>query len=1232
MQSRTFRFIGFVASIASLGAQTASVAAEVGWSPPTPTATASTLWLNDAAGSSTLGQGMLQLNGPAESFVLTDPSTATHTGLLTLTGTVPAFRTSVATGSQDSIVGMNIGSGDPQINNAGRTVVNSLVADAATDISQITKTSRGTLLLDDASTYSGATTLFDGSLAAGNGKSFASGAPGLNGGAISSPDFPASPSRTFANSASVGSTMTFGDTLSPVNTGFSSGIDLQGAVRTFTTSSNVTFDGVVANGAISKSGAAALTLTGINSYAGGTTLTEGTLFAANNSALGTGPLALGSTSSPTISSDASGASAARTFANDVSVNGNVTFGDGSNNGAMLFASSANLGNAGETRTFTVNAKTTFSGEVSGGAGLTKAGSGVLTLSGSNSYSGGTTFASGMLSAGSNGSFGTGAMTFAGGAIGSADSTPRSFANSMVFLGDLTIGNYIDSMGALTFTSQVDLGNTDRRLTTKSDATFTGAIANGSITKDGLGALVLSGSNSYGGGTTLLEGTLLAGSDQAFGSGMMSLNGGIIGSASGQRSFSNAVSVVGEAVQFGDSEHLASLLFTGSTALAAGQKTFNTVADTTFTGILAGSGASLIKTGDGILTLTNANTYDGGTTLAVGTLLAGSDQAFGSGMMNLNGGVIGSASGQRSFANALSMIGGPVQFGDSEHLASLLFTGSTALAAGQKTFNTVADTTFTGILAGSGASLIKTGDGILTLTNANTYDGGTTLAVGTLLAGSDQAFGSGMMNLNGGVIGSASGQRSFANALSMIGGPVQFGDSEHLASLLFTGSTALAAGQKTFNTVADTTFTGILAGSGASLIKTGDGILTLTNANTYDGGTQIQDGAIRIANDAALGRGAITFSGGVLASTTSDNRGIYNDVTFNGGATIGDGSSNGAFVFNGANNTLASGAQTITTNVATAFANGISGAGGLTKSGLSTLTLKGANTYTGDTIVQSGKLVLDGSIVGSKEIRLAAGAVLGGDGRFDGTISGYGSVDPGNSPGILSASSVTISTETTPPSGDGQALQNGTGMSFSFEFTQLGAPTWSNAAASGNDVLLLTGSPAFSTALTSANNVNLYFDANLTSSFTTSAWQTVQGGFFTVDTTNSLASAIAGASYSYYFETNDSGSYPTFFYNGQSYVTESAARSLGLLPNGGQSFVVREATVASANFDARLSIGTVTGLTMEIASVPRRSSRGAIIAVPEPSTWVMGLMAAGMALARRRRLAGLLARLRRSIPL
>jgi len=994
MNSKRFRVVGVLSTFAAIAGQTAGVGAEVGWTPPAPTAAASTLWLNDAAAASTLGQGMMRLNGPAEAFVLTDPSTVTYTIMTTLNGTVPAVRSGVTAGSLDSSPVPINGSTEWPADTTVGTVVSTVLADVETDVSRVTKTGSAMLLLDDASTYSGASTLSNGSFPVGNTKPFASGAGGLMAGAGAAPDVGGSPSGAFANGAAVGNTVAFGSTLSPAGTGVSSGVDAQGAVQTFTTAANVRFDGVVANGSVVKTGAAALTMTGMNTYAGGTTLTEGTLFAANNAALGTGPLALGSASSPTISSDASGAAATRTFANAVTINGNVTFGDGANNGSMLFASAANLGNSGETRVFTVNSKTTFSGDVGGGAALTKAGSGVLTLSGSNSYSGGTTFASGMLAAGNNASFGSGAMTFAGGSIGSADSTPHTFANSMVFLGNLTVGDYIDSIGALTFTSQVDLGNGDRRITTKSNATFTGAIANGSITKDGLGSLILSGTNTFAGGTTLVE--------------------------------------------------------------------------------------------------------------------------------------------------------------------------------------------------------------------------------GSLLAGSDQAFGTGVLNLNGGILGSAGGKRSFANSLAMASGVVQFGDAEHLSALSFDGNAALAAGRHTFNTAADTAFNGILAGNGASITKVGDGVLTLANANTYDGGTEIAKGSIRIANDRALGGGVITFSGGALASTGNETRSLYNDVALNGGATLGDGSSTGAFVFHGANNALASGTQTVVTNVPTTFLNGISGAGGLTKSGASTLTLKGDNTYTGDTRVEQGKLVLDGTLHGSKEIFLAAGATLGGHGRFDGTITGYGSVDPGNSPGILTATGVNITSGSVPASGNGAPPNNGSTLSFAFEFTQLGAPTWGQSAASGNDVLLLTGTPAFTAPLNGSNTVNLYFNSSLTSQFTAQSWKIVQGGFFVTDT-SSFASNIAGANYVFYFQ---SGTFTADVqYNNLGYMTEAHARSNGLLPANGQGFVVRTAPVANANFDTNLypgnvGSGTTSGMTMEIVSVP------------EPSTWAMGFMAAaGVALARRRRLAGWLSRFR-----
>lgn len=987
MSSKRFRASGLHAALAAVCLQASGFAADVGWSDASSPAAAA-IWTNDASGASTLGEGMLQLNAPSGTLVLSDPSAAVGAGLMALTGTASAPRTSVTTGALAAT--STLGSGDWQADEATRMAVNALLADVGTDVSQVTKTAKGTLLLSDASTYSGATTLSDGSLSTDGSRSFVAGASGLAGGSMASSDLGTVPSKTFVNSAAVGGSMTFADTLNPSGAGFSSGIDLQGAVRTFTTGANVTFDGVIADGSVIKTGAAALTLTGINTYAGGTTLTEGTLFAANNSALGTGELAIGGASSPTISSDSSGASGARTFANAVTVQGDVTFGDGTSDGAMLFASSANLGNTGDSRVFTVNAKTTFAGFVSGGASLTKAGNGVLTLSGSNSYSGGTTFASGMTLAGTDNSFGTGALTFAGGSIGSADSTPHTFTNAVVFLGDLTVGDYIDSIGALTFTSQLDLGNANRRITTKANATFSGAITNGAITKDGLGSL--------------------------------------------------------------------------------------------------------------------------------------------------------------------------------------------------------------------------------TLTGTNTYDGGTTLTEGALFAGTDQAFGTGILNLNGGIIGSAGGRRSFLNTVSMAGGTVQFGDAEHLSALSFAGDTQLAAGQHTFNTIADTTFTGVISGDNASLTKAGGGVLTLTGVNTFDGGTRLEAGSVRIANDFSLGGGAITFAGGAIASATNETRAIHNNVAFNGGATIGDGSSNGAFVFLGANNALSAGAQTITTNVATTFVNGISGGGGLTKSGASTLTLKGANTYAGDTVVEAGKLVLDGSLVGSPTIHLAAGAVLGGHGRFDGTISGFGSVDPGNSPGVLTVGSVNPSN----------------GMSFNFEFTQLGSPTWSNTAASGNDVLLIKDGPAFTASLTSANTVNIYFSSAVTSHFTAFSSVTLQGGFFSVDQTHSLASAIVGANYNFYFQTGTAGG---ISYNGNYYLTETQARSQGLLPNGGQGFIVRQATVASANFDATATgVGTTGGLTMEIVSSPIRNGSGfEVVAVPEPSTWAMGLMAAaGVALTRRRRLARVLGGLRTAL--
>lgn len=976
MTSSTRSLIVFLAAFFGFATlQTSGRTAEIGWtSPAGDNSPSSTIWLNDTSGATSYSDGLLRLNGSRDGLAITGQ----QGGVMSLSGPMSVFRSSETTGTQSLNVGTVTSTGDWQIGGTGGLEVNSRIVDASTEASRLTKSGAGTLVVNGVNTYSGGTVLSEGTLVAGNGSAFASGSLELNGGTLASAAEGSESETSFANSVAIANNMTFGDAPYMGGIGFSGPVDLKGGVRTFTMASNVTIDGVVANGGVVKSGAGSLTLTGANTYADGTSLVDGTLFVGNDAALGTGDVTLGGNTSPTISSDGSDASSARVFANNVSIEGNVTFGDGSNAGAMLFASSASLGNTGEKRSFTVNANTTFAGSVSGGSGIAKFGQGTLTLSGSNSYSGGTTFASGMMRAGDDASFGSGALTFAGGAIGSADASPHTFANSMVFLGDLTVGDYIDSIGALTFTSQLDLGNANRRITTKSNATFTGAIANGGITKDGLGSLILTGTNTYSGGTILSEGSTFVSNDFAFGTGVLAFNGGILGSTSGNRSFSNYI--------------------------------------------------------------------------------------------------------------------------------------------------------------------------------------------------------------------------------TMEAGAVQFGDADHRGALTFVGLTALDRGEHRWNVVANTDFTGVVSGDGARILKDGEGILTLTNVNSYDGGTDLLDGTVRIANDYSLGSGLITFGGGALASSTRETRAIYNNTAFSGNATIGDDARNGDFVFLGAQNDLGNATRTITTNVATTFANGLAGSGGLIKSGNASLTLRGVSTYTGETRIDAGKLVLDGSLA-SKGVLVGAGAVLGGHGRFDGVLSGAGSVDPGNSPGILTVGQVDPRTAGS--------------TSFNFEFTQTGAPTWSNAGASGNDVLRITDTATpFLYSFDNSNTVNLYFNSDVTATFTSSSYVTLQGGFFTDKSdSNSLASAIAGANFQYYFES-PTGS---VLYNGAKYSTQAEARSSGLLPASGQLFSVRTVRVPLANFDGQ---AVINGWVMQVLS------RGTLVigAVPEidPATGANALSLVAGALAifeqRRRRLA------------
>ncbi|WP_238250333.1 beta strand repeat-containing protein, partial [Methylobacterium persicinum] len=222
-------------------------------------------------------------------------------------------------------------------------------------------------------------------------------------------------------------------------------------------------------------------------------------------------------------------------------------------------------------------------------------------------------------------------------------------------------------------------------------------------------------------------------------------------------------------------------------------------------------------------------------------------------------------------------------------------------------------TISAVLAGT-QGLEIVGGGKLILTGENTYTGGTTITKGALQIG------------DGGKSGSVQG------------------DITNNAKLVFNRSD-------------DVTFGGAISGTGM-LQKNSTGTLTLTGANTYSGETLVSAGTLNLT-------GAATFSGALT---------VESGATLSVGATAGFGSlAGGGTVTIAKDATLAVG----TDNTSTEFSGGISGKGGLIKAGTGTLTVSGANTFTGGLAVTDGTVQLKGASALDKAnvIRIEAGAIL-----------------------------------------------------------------------------------------------------------------------------------------------------------------------------------------------------------------------------------------------------------------
>jgi len=479
-----------------------------------------------------------------------------------------------------------------------------------------------------------------------------------------------------------------------------------------------------------------------------------------------------------------------------------------------------------------------------------------------------------------------------------------------------------------------------------------------VVKDGAGTLVLNGSNAYAGGTFITDGTLQVASGAGLGIGRVEMSGISTLAVTGTTSFKQNFS----------------LAQTPTVSIAAGQ-------NATFAGVVGDNidvpGASLTVTGGGTMTLANAgNSYTGGTTvIGNSTVSIGADGALGAGAAGVTLGDATSA-GTISFRN------------NSAFTTDRSFT----LGAGGGIFDTAGTAAIDvdGSISGSGG-LAKTGTGTLTLFGANSYTGATHVAAGVLRAGVADAFNTnGAMQLDAGATLDLNGQ------------------AQTVGSLLGGGSVTLGAA--TFTTGGDgtsTLFSGAMSGTG-DLVKTGAGTLTLTGANTYSGGTTVSGGTLagttdslqgailnnaRVVFDQAAngiyagnmnGTGALVKSGAGVVALTGAN-------TYSGGTTV-DGGTLAGTATSLQGNILNNAVVQFDQNAAGIFAGVMNGTGALVKSGTGTLTLTGANSYTGGTLISGGTLAGDtasiqGNIVDNAQLVFNQAA----DGVFGGTIAGSGSL-------------------------------------------------------------------------------------------------------------------------------------------------------------------------------------------------------------------------------------------------
>ncbi len=535
-----------------------------------------------------------------------------------------------------------------------------------------------------------------------------------------------------------------------------------------------------------------------------------------------------------------------------------------------------------------------------------------------------------------------------------DLTPNTIFNSITFSDSgytLSGNSIILRQGLAGITDSSTSGGNEIALDIRLDATrdifvtnanesltISGKIAGvGGINKEGVGTLILSGANTFGGilkinigvvnaRNSRALGTFLAGTEVVGGAALelegninisyealalrgwgVSGTGGALRNISGTNTFNGLITLssAGGTVIKSDSGTLhlkgginaaAALIFDG-----AGNITFSTTP-------ISGAG-TITKNGAGTVTYNFPNTNTGATTINAGTLLYGVDNAILSGAITVTGGTL-------DIATFSDMVGA-VTLGTLD-LANGTITGTTGMLSSATW--TVYNGTISAIIAGQAGTLTKSTTGTVVLTRANQYTGATTVSAGILeiqdsmslgvIDGTTSVAAGATLQINGtglsipeyisiagtghlytGALRNKTGNNTITGLITLGTVPMIMSDSGTTLTIDTKGLSATTV-SLTIGGEGNTTFTGTapIYGTTAALTKNGSGILTIQSFSNFTGATVINEGslvlsgagAIPLSTTMTINSGATLTLDNTSSSTVVDRLADTLALTMNGG--------------------------------------------------------------------------------------------------------------------------------------------------------------------------------------------------------------------------------------------------------------------------------------------------------------------------------------------------------------